>query len=292
MIDKLRGIAIFATIVDQGTFRGAAMHLGLAPSRVSETVSELERDLGVTLLYRSTRSLSLTQEGRVLYENARDMIAAAEQGLDAVNPASRETQGTLRVTTPAFITQTGLMDRFAEFSKAYPKVHLTIDFSDRQRDLIRDNYDVSIRAGWLEDSELMTRNIGHSDRLLVASPDYVEGMGTPKRPEDLEAWDWVRFVMRPDQTELTNADGEAVRVTGRSKIAVSTADALYELSARGLGVTAIPEHLACRGFHRGELVHVLPDWSLKPLGLHAVWPDKSRRKNLTMTFVRFLAGET
>ena len=113
MIDKLRAIAIFATVVDQGTFRAAALHLGLAPSRVSETVSELEKDLGVTLLYRSTRQLSLTHEGRLLYEKARDMLASAESGLDAINPAATAPRGSLRIPAPALVTHTGLAAAFA-----------------------------------------------------------------------------------------------------------------------------------------------------------------------------------
>lgn len=289
MIEKLRSIAIFATVVDQGTFRAAALHLGLAPSRVSQAVSDLEKDLGVTLLYRSTRQLSLTHEGRVLHERASVMLSAAESGLDAINPMSKEPTGALRVTAPAFITQTALMDTFAAFAKTYPGVRLTLDFSDHPRDLIKDGFDVAIRAGWLEDSEHLTRSIGHADRLLVASPDYFASNAPPTHPKELEDWDWVRFQMRSDQTELTSSEGEVASVTGKSHVAVNSADALYEFAVRGLGLTAVPEHLACRGIDRGELVHVLPDWALRPLGLNAVWPDQSRRKNLTMIFVRFLA---
>lgn len=137
----------------------------------------------------------------------------------------------------------------------------------------------------------MTRNIGRADRLLVASAYYVEAHGTPIDPQELEAWTWIRFTARPDQTTLTHQDGREVIVTGHSHVSVNSADALYEFAARGLGVTAIPENLACRGFDRGDLVHVLPDWSLKALGFQAVWPDKSRRENLTSIFVRFLAGD-
>ncbi len=291
MIDKLRAIAIFASVVDHGSFRGAAQNLGLAPSRVSEVVSNLEKDLDVTLLYRSTRQLSLTNEGRLLHEQAKAMLLAAENGLDAINPGTKDPQGTLRVTAPAFITQTGLMDDFAAFAERYPRINMQFDFSDTPRDLIKDNYDVSIRAGWLEDSEFMSRSIGVAQRLLVASAGYVEEMGMPSRPEDLEDWNWVRFSVRPDQTLLTDAAGNEVTVRGKSHMAVNSATALYEFAARGLGVTSIPENLACRGFERGELVHILPDWSLKSLGLYAVWPDQSRRENLTTLFVRFLAGE-
>ena len=289
MIDKLRGIAIFSTVVDQGSFRAAALHLGLAPSRISETVSELEAFLGVTLLYRSTRQLSLTHEGTLLHAKALDMLEAAEGGLDAINPSSKEPRGLLRVTAPAFIKQTSLMDSFAAFSKTYPKVSLSFDFSDRPRALIKDGYDVGIRAGWLKDSELLTRNIGYADRLLVASPEYASAHPPPAHPDDLEAWDWIRFAVIADGTKLTNAEGEAVTVVGKSTVSVNAADALFEFAVRGLGVASIPENLAKRGFERGELVHILPSWTLRPLGLHATWPSHAQRENLTVMFVRFLA---
>lgn len=291
MIEKLRSIAIFATVVDQGSFRAAALHLGLAPSRVSEIVSELERELGVTLLYRTTRQLSLTHEGRLLHEKAQDMLNAAEIGLDAINLLSKEPTGSLRVTAPAFVTQTALMNTFSKFAGDYPGVNLNFHFSDHPQDLIKDGFDVAIRAGWLADSEFLTRKIGQVDRLLVGSPDYFASKPPPETPEDLEDCDWVRFVMRPDETELTSASGKTASVTGKSHIAVNTAEALYEFATRGLGLTVIPEHLACLGFQRGDLVHVLPDWSPRPLGLHAVWPDHSRRENLTTLFVRFLADQ-
>ena len=95
--------------------------------------------------------------------------------------------------------------------------------------------------------------------------------------------------MRPDHTELTSRNGDVVSVTGKAHVAVNAAEALNEFAVRGLGLSAVPEHLACRGIHKGELVHVQPEWSLRSLGLHAVWPDQSRRENLTMLFVRFLA---
>lgn len=290
MIEKLRSIAIFATVVDRGSFRAAALHLGLAPSRISEVVSQLEKDLGVTLLYRSTRQLSLTNEGRQLNDAAKDMLGAVETGLDAISPLSKEPSGALRVTAPAFVTQTGLMDAFSAFSGAFPNINMDFQFSDRPSDVIRDGFDVAIRAGTLSDSDLMSRKIGHVDRFLVASPSYFVSMPAPAEPSDLEDWHWIRFVMRTDQTEMTSKTGKVAKVLGKSNLSVNSASALFEFAVRGLGVTAIPENLARRGFERGELVHVLPDWTMKPLGLFAIWPDQSRRENLTTLFVRFIVG--
>lgn len=292
MIEKLRSIAIFSAVVDQGSFRGAALHLGLAPSRVSEVVSQLETELGVTLLYRTTRQISLSHEGRLLHDKARDMLTAAEMGLDAISPLSKTPVGALRISAPAFVAQTQLMETFAKFAADYPSVDTNFHFSDRRSDLIKDGFDVAIRAGWLEDSELMARNIGYADRFLVASPAYVASKPVPSAPDDIEGWNWIRFAMRPDQTDLTSPAGKTVTVAGRSNVTVNSAEALYEFAAHGLGVTAIPEHLARRGFDRGDLVQVLPDWTLQPLGLFAVWPSQSRRENLTTLFVRYLASQS
>ena len=289
MIEKLRSMAIFASVVDQGTFRAAAQHLGLAPSRVSQTVSDLERELGVTLLYRSTRRLALTAEGQILYDKVNQMLQAAETGLDAINILSTQPTGELRVTAPAFVTQTAIMDLFAEFARKYSHVDLKLNFSDQPRDLIKEGFDVGIRAGWLKDSELMSRKIGEVNRLLVASPDYVASKPAPTEPADLEKWDWLHFSMRPDRAELFSENGESATVVCNYKIEVDSAYALYEFAIRGMGVTPLPENLVLRAIERGELVHVLPEWSSKALSVHAVWPDRSRRESLTLIFVRFLA---
>lgn len=290
MIGKLRSMAIFATVVDQGSFRAAGLHLNLAPSRISQAVSDLETQLGVTLLYRSTRRLSLTSEGQVLYEKSKDMLQAAENGLDAISQLSSEPAGELRVTAPDFMTQTPLMEAFAEFAKSYPNVHLKLNFSDRPRDLIKEGFDVGIRAGIVEKDDLSSCDLNRVERLLVASPDYVSSKAPLGHPRELEEWDWIGFEQRSDQIVLTLATGQTASVVGKAKITVDSADALFEFAVRGLGVSVIPEHLARRGFERGELVHVLPQWSLQPLAYYPVWPDRSHRTELTLMFERFLLG--
>lgn len=292
MIEKLRSMAIFATVVDRGTFRAAAQHLGLAPSRISQTVSNLERELGVTLLYRSTRQLSLTNEGHILYAKVGEMLQAAETGLDAINLMSNQPTGELRVTAPAFTTQTRLMDSFAEFAKSNPGITLKFDFSDHPRDLIKDGFDVGIRAGVLQNSELMSRSIGHADRILVASPDYVASRKSPTHPRELEHWDWVHFSMRPERTEMLSDSGESVSIPIKIRVEVDSAFALNEFAVRGLGLTSLPENLANRSIKHGELVRVMPEWSIAPLLFYAVWPDRSRRESLTLIFVRFLANNS
>jgi len=268
-------MAIFAAVVEQGAFRSAARELGLAPSRISQAVSDLEAELGVTLLYRSTRRLSLTNEG--------------ENGLDAISALSDEPSGDLRVTAPAFVVQTDLLAWIAGFAKTFPKVELSLSFSDRVSSLIDNGFDVSIRAGGPRADDHTSLKITEIKRILVASPDYCAPRPVPEHPSDLEDWDWIRFQMRVDRTDLTLSEGETVSVVGKSHVTVDAATALFDLSVQGVGLTELPENLARLGISRGELVHVLPQWSLRPLGIYAIWADSSHRSNLAQSFIRYLA---
>lgn len=147
------------------------------------------------------------------------MLAAAETGLDAVSSFSSDPTGSLRVSSPAFMAQTRLMETFANFVAAYPGVDVDFHFPDHRSDLIKDGFDVAIRAGWLEDSDLMSRNIGSSARFLVASPAYVDARSPITTPVDLEDWDWIRFAMRPDQTLLTGPKRPQTRCKKRHSTA-------------------------------------------------------------------------
>jgi DNA-binding transcriptional LysR family regulator len=138
----------------------------------------------------------------------------------------------------------------------------------------------------------MSRTIGQAAKLLVASPDYIATQSTPTHPRDLEAWKWIHFSMRPERAEMISKSGKSTHINCTYQIEVDSAQALYEFAIRSLGVTAIPENLANRGISRGELVHVLPEWSLPSLGLYAMWPDRSRRESLALIFVRFLADHS
>lgn len=291
MIDRLRHMAIFARVVDEGSFRAAAKAVGVAPSRVSETVSELEDFLGVTLLYRTTRKISLTNEGRMFYARVTDMLRSAENGLNELNALSLEPVGALRVSIPAFMSSSSLSTAIARFSHLHPQVALSLAFTDQRMDLINDGFDVNIRVGWLDDSSMMSRKLGENPRALVAGCDYAAMRPAPRHPADLEDWDWIRYRHRSEYTRLVGPKGEEVKVLGQARLEVDSVDALYHFACQNLGATVLPEHLAARGEAEGTLIRLFPEWQLAPLGIFAVWPDTSRRENLTLLFVRFLAGE-
>lgn len=289
MIEHLRHMAIFARVVDEGSFRAAAKAIGLAPSRVSETVSELEAFLGVTLLYRTTRKIALTNEGRMFYARVAEMLHSAENGLNELNALSLEPVGALRVSMPAFMSTSALATAMAEFVRRHPQVALSISFTDARMDLLEDGFDVNFRVGWLDDSSMMSRKLGESARALVVGAGYAASRPPPTHPSDLEDWDWLRYKHRSDVTELRGPGGETVKVLGQARLEVDSIDALDHFVHQNLGVTVLPEHLAARGEASGALIRLLPDWQLVPLGIFAVWPDTSRRESLTLLFVRFIA---
>ncbi|MBM1690637.1 LysR family transcriptional regulator [Sulfitobacter geojensis] len=289
MIEHLRHMAIFARVVDEGSFRAAAKAIGLAPSRVSETVSDLESYLGVTLLYRTTRKIALTNEGRMFYARVAEMLRSAEIGLNELNALSLEPVGALRVSMPAFMSTSALATAIAEFVQQHPQVAISVSYTDERKDLLEDGFDVNIRVGWLDDSSMMSRKLGESDRALVAGAKYASIRPQPTHPSDLESWDWLRYKYRPDHTTLQGPKGETVKVLGQARLEVDSIDALHHFTCQNLGVTVLPEHLAARGEAKGELVRLMPDWGLIPIGFFAVWPDTSRRESLTLLFVRFVA---
>lgn len=291
MIDHLRQMAIFARVVDEGSFRAAAKDIGLAPSRISETVSELEAYLGITLLYRTTRKITLTNEGRIFYAHVVEMMRSAEAGLNELNTLSLDPVGALRISIPAFLATGPLSKAIADFAKLHPNVAFSVAYTDHAVDLMDGGFDLSIRAGWLDDSSMMSRKLADGQRILVAGTEYSRGRKTPKRPSDLEEWDWIRYQQRADTTEFVSSTGKVEKVTGNAQIEVDSIDAVYYFATQNMGATILPSFLADRGVASGELIRLLPDWGLRELGIFAVWPDKSRRESLTLLFIRFLAEQ-
>jgi DNA-binding transcriptional LysR family regulator len=291
MIDHLRQMAIFARVVDEGSFRAAAKDVGLAPSRISETVSELETYLGVTLLYRTTRKITLTNEGRIFYARVVEMLRSAEAGLNELNALSLDPVGALRISIPAFLSTGPLSTAIADFARLHPNVAFSVDYSDHPKGLVEDGYDLNVRVGWLEDSAMMARKLSEGQRFLVAGKEYAAQRKVPKRPADLEDWDWVRYRQRADTTEFVSPKGKTEKVTGNAQIEVDSIDAAYHFALQNMGATILPSFLAERGIASGGLVRLLPEWNLRKLGIYVVWADKSRRESLTLLFVRYLADQ-
>lgn len=285
MLNHLRPLAVFATVVEHGSMRAAAKALQLSPSVVSHHLSQLEEHLGVALLYRSTRKLSLTRNGERLIPHARNMLNAAETGFEVALDGVGELSGELRVTVPALFANSPLADKIAKFSIAHPKVKLHLDFSEITRDVIADGIDVAIRAGWLRDSQLKARKLYEEERVLLASSSYVQSRSSVAHPKDLVDWDWLELSPVALQSSFTNADGKTVSLKLTSSLAANNAAALYQLCKAGAGLAILPVFMAEADLEAGEMQSVLPEWKLKPIGVFALRPHNSPREGLASQFI-------
>lgn len=288
-MEDLKALAIFAETVQQKSFRGAAGKLGLSPSVVSYHVSQLEKQVGTPLLYRSTRKISLTHKGGILYRHAADMLAAARKGLDEISAHSAAPRGSLTVALPSALTRAPVTSHMAVFCRNHPGIRMTFIYTDVRPDLIEKGIDLAIRAGKMPDSALMSRRIGTVRRRLVASPEYAARHPAPARPEDLCKWQWIKLSMLPNERSLRRND-ETVRVTYDNQVSVDNVEAMTQFCRHGLGLATPPDFLVDGLVRNGELSEILPEWQVDPIPMIAVWPPNSVHEANTRRLLDHLAG--
>lgn len=290
MFDELRAIAIFAKTIETGSFRGCAKALGLSPSVVSHHIAQLEQKLGLTLLYRSTRKMSLTAEGERLYEASKKMLEAIEQGLDSILPAAENPSGTLKVSMASILVRSGLMEKIAQFCQELPNVKLHLNCTDKVVDLIEEGFDIGIRIGTLKESGLMAKKLFSFGRKLVCSPLFFEKQTKAKKPEDLSTWRWIGIEMLPLSRRFRNSSRKSVVVNYHSNLICDSVDAAYQLAIAGAGLSSPPDFLVERDIKEGKLVEVLPEWQMEPLSVYAIWPQNLLKNNLASRFRNSLAS--
>ncbi len=290
MFDELRAIAVFAKTIETGSFRGCAKALGLSPSVVSHHIAQLEHKLGLTLLYRSTRKMSLTAEGEQLYEASKKMLEAIEFGLDAILPAAKKPSGTLKVTMPSILVRSGLMQKIAQFCCELPNVKLDLNFTDKTVDLIEERFDIGIRIGTLKESGLMAKKLFSFGRKLVCSPLFFKKQAKAKIPEDLGTWRWIGTRCAPLSRRFRNSAGQSVVVDYQPNLMCDSVDAAYQLAVAGVGLSSPPDFLVEKDIKEGKLVEVLPEWQMEPLNVYAIWPKNLLKNNLASRFRCSLAS--
>jgi DNA-binding transcriptional LysR family regulator len=281
MIDRLRQMAIFAKTIDHGSFRGAARELHLSPSVVSHHISQLEEHLGVALIYRSTRKLTLTGEGQRLLTATRNMLDAVEGELQDLSATAGEPSGELRITLPSVLSLSHITDQIAAFSLAYPRITLTVDFSDTRRALIDDGFDLAIRMGVKSKNSPTLRTLFNVRRVLVASKDYLSTRSVGTDPIGLANWEWL--ALAPVQNvplNFKNKDGEVIKIKPTPHMFTNDAQALHRLAQAGAGLAIVPEFLVTSDLASGAMEIVLPDWELPSISVFAEWPSNAPKHGL------------
>ncbi|MBT0956100.1 LysR family transcriptional regulator [Alphaproteobacteria bacterium KMM 3653] len=285
MIEDYRSLAVFVAIADTGSLSAAGRRLKLSTSVISHHLSRLEQRQGATLFFRSTRSMSLTPEGRMALDPARRMVAAGEEALDAITAGDDEPVGALRVAMPAFGEQGRLHAALWDFAKQHPMVAISLHCSDVPTDLVKDGFDLAIRLGTLRSSSLKSRRIADFKRWLVASPAYLASRAPIETPGDLAEHDFIAVTQIPPVMTLER-DGQATEFDPvNMRIEVNTVTAAKAAVLAGLGIWHVPLGEIEEELAQGRLVRVLPEWTLPVLGIYAVWPDIGPQKALTRRLI-------
>ncbi|MDK1229566.1 LysR family transcriptional regulator [Cronobacter turicensis] len=285
MFKQLQDMALFALVAETGSFTAAAQKAGLPKSSVSQRISQLEAHVGLRLLNRTTRTLSLTFAGEHYLVHCREMLDASERADLAVQRLRDNPSGRLRITSPAGIGATLLARMNAEFLARYPDITLEVFISDDVRDLVMEGFDVALRTGKPQDSSLIGRKIGHCPRYLLASPAYLAQHPPLTHPAQLAEH---RVIVHRAWTEwLLQRDRELYRCL--LKQMHQTDNLLYarESALAGAGVTLLPAFLLDDTLKQGALINILPEWTVTGNDLYLVYPGRKLNAPALVSYINF-----
>ena len=271
---------VFISVVDSGSFSESARRLGLSQPSVSRQVSALEEHLGVRLLQRTTRRLSLTEAGQIYYEKARQIqLDVVEAGL-SIGGFKEKPSGILKVSAPYTWTENIIAPHISEFLSLYPELKLDIECNDQFQDMIEDRLDIVIRVGVLKDSSYIAVPLGNVRMLMCATPAYLEKFGTPKTAKDLQNHNFILF---EEFNQISFDDGlntEHVTITGN--VIANSVPVMLAAVLQDMGITILPDLLINHLIERDDIRCVMPDVEIdiKSLPINKVFALYSNRKHL------------
>lgn len=286
---NLQQLGSFLAVVRAGSFVGAADATGLSKAAVSRHVAELEEHLGVRLLHRTTRRLSLTEDGQRFHLRAGELAAALEELETETASRGAEASGLLRINAPLTFGILHLAPLWPRFIAAHPKVSLDIALNDRLVDLVEEGYDLAIRITNLKNSQLVSRRLATTRVVLCASPGYLAAHGTPLHPHELAHHQVISYSYWSggDDWRFTGPEGE-VEVRVRPRIHTNSGDTCRAAALEGQGIILQPDFLVGADLRAGTLVELMPQYRSIELGIHAVYASRKHLPMKTRHLVDFL----
>lgn len=299
LTERMAGMAVFSRVVESRSFSGAARSLGLTKSAVSKQIARLEAILGVQLLRRTTRSLSLTEAGRAYYDRAAHAVALCREAQAAVSEQTGQLGGLLRITAPVTFGRSRLMSLLPEFLRRYPDVRLQVVLLDRPVDLAEEGFDIAARLMDRLSGDLVARELGSFAYVLCARAGYFKAARAPETPADLARLNCLRY----GEGELRSVwrfegrpGSHRVRVNG--SLMVNNSEALHAAVLEGVGLALLPDYLVANDLRSGVLERVLPRWTPRPpfgTKVFAVWlrdrhPPPTLRVFVDYLIERFAGG--
>lgn len=290
-MDKLVALKVFRSVVEQGSFAKGARRVGLSPAAISKNIAELEAQLNVRLLNRTTRRMSLTEAGQIYYDQVARVLDDLQAADRSLGPLSERPSGLLRVSAPLTFTVTQLSARIIRFLETYPDLTLDLQLDDRRVDLITEGFDVAIRGiVRLEDSSLIVRKLTTLDMVVCASPDYLLRNGAPDNPMDLRQHNCIQFTLASHADEWTFTRGpQVLRVPISGRYKVTSSFAIHDALLHGFGIGMIPRQYIEADIRSGRLVTVLNDWKPTDTTVYITYPSRQHVLPKVRAFVDFLA---
>ena len=291
MSDRLQELRVFVRAAESGSFSRAGRELGLSQPSVSRIIGELEARLGVTLLLRTTRKITVTDAGALFLDRAREILAEIEDAEDAARGVD-SLRGIIRLALPVLYGIREIIPRLPKFLDAHPLLRVEMAVVDARQDLVAEGADVAIRLGELNDSVFGARKLQTLERMLVASPAYLKARGTPKTPADLAAHDCIFGPGNFGRDSWSfNRNGTETSVDVRSRIHTDSGPGLFASLMAGLGIGMASTVMCAAEIKAGTLVPLLRSHKLAPVEVHAVFPGGPRPSTKVRALVDYLAQE-
>jgi DNA-binding transcriptional LysR family regulator len=288
-MDRSQEMAAFVAVVDAGSFIGAVDTLRISKAAVSRYVDALEQRIGVRLLHRTTRRLSLTEEGRIFYQRARDILDAMDDAEAEVSSRILVPGGLVRVNLPLSFGMSHLAPLWGNFIAAFPQIDLDVTLNDRVVDLVDEGYDLAVRINSLPDSSMVCRKLAATEMVACASPGYLARHGTPKHPQELtghRVLAYTYFAGR-DEWRFSGPDGETV-VRTRARVYSNNGDTCRAIALGDGGIILQPSFMVSEDLRRGDLVRLMPGYRSVELGIYAVYPSRKQLPLKVRCLVDFL----
>ena len=291
-MDKFQEMKTFAAVVDGGSFVQAADALDISKPTVSRYVSDLEARLGVRLLQRTTRKLSLTEEGRAFYARCKAVLADVEAAETEITSKSVAVKGLIKVNVPVSFGLLELAPRWPAFMAQYPELELEITLADRMVDLVEEGYDLAVRIARLPNSSLVSRKLASTRMVLCASPAYLRKHGRPKHPSDIPRHTVLSYSLLAtgDQWEFEGPEGQ-LSVTVKPTMRTNSGDTCIAAARKGQGIVLQPSFMVNDHLQSGALVELMPRYRSLEFGIYAVYPTRQYVSPKVRAMIDFLVRE-
>lgn len=286
-------MVLFANVVDHGSFSATARSLGLTPSAVSKQIGHLEDRLGVRLLNRSTRHISLTEEGQVFYKRCADIAAGVSEAEAMAISLGKRPQGTLRVAATVAFGKSQLLPILPAFLKDHPDLGFKLDLTDQHVDMNESGYDLAIRfTEQIDDASLIACKLARNLRVICASPAYVEEFGMPETLDDLSRHNCLRISTVNHWNDWHFGTGTEEKIFhAAGNFETDSADAIYHAALAGLGIARLSTYLVGDNIREGRLLHLLPSHCDEQSDIVALYPDRRNLSPKVRAFVDFLVDK-